>query len=66
VTSWTQTIRWHDRDGGMHTVESGSCVNKDYASFSAWLEAKKAGWTPPRWWEWWRFGDTRLEDIFGL
>lgn len=22
---------------------------------------KQVGWTPPRWWQWWRWNDTRLK-----
>jgi hypothetical protein len=22
--------------------------------------AREAGWTPPRWWQWWRWNDTRV------
>lgn len=50
-------IEWHDRDRSLYAVTIEGCST----SLEAWQEAMayalQAGWTRPRWWQWWRWGD---------
>jgi hypothetical protein len=53
-----QEVRWTKFDGSKHTLEINDCDTLDEAVQTAFREAIKCGWTPPRWWQWWRWGDT--------
>jgi hypothetical protein len=54
----TVILRWTHWDG---TITSWRDAGPDLAT--AWHDvvtnAGRAGWTPPRWWQWWRRHDSR-------
>ena len=51
------TIKWGD---GSVTTEGHSTFER--AVFVAVDIALMSGWTPPRWWEFWRRGETQVND----
>ena len=51
------TVMWTDRSGACTVVTVSDCETLDEARRSAMHSAKSLGWTPPRWWQWWRWGD---------
>jgi hypothetical protein len=40
-------------------VTVSGCATPGEARREAWKEAEKNGWTPPRWWQWWRSAEER-------
>ena len=44
--------KWTAFDGAKTTLRMSGCSAKD-----AQTQALKFGWTPPRWWQWWRHAD---------
>jgi hypothetical protein len=40
---------------------SGPLHERDYIRDAALVWAIESGWNPPRWWQWWRRNDTRLD-----
>src|SRR5688500_1268034 len=59
------TIKWTDFDGSRHEVASTGFHSGLDARRSVIGAARQAGWTPPRWWQWWRWNDTR-PDMDGI
>jgi hypothetical protein len=53
------TIRWTDRNGQQSCGVDG-CETREEAWEQAEGFARRGGWTPPKWWQWWRWHDTRL------
>lgn len=51
-------IRWTRADG-MEQVVRTKRATFDEARTAAITEASKLGWTPPRWFEFWRWRDTK-------
>lgn len=45
--------------GGVEKFEVNGCSSSEEAVSKAYKWADESGWKPPRWWQWWRFGDTR-------
>ena len=44
--------QWTNSDGSVMMLE----IHKENKK-EADLEAKEFGWTPKKWWQWWRFND---------
>jgi len=59
-------IVWHERRG----TTCGVFVEGHNSERSARLEclraARQFGWTKPKWWQWWRRGDTTHKQALGL
>jgi len=57
MTSYT--IRWNTRDGTRHSVTVTDPDNTGAGAVRsmARMEAKRSGWTPRRWWQWWRWDE---------
>lgn len=53
-----QTIVW-----GKASFSVNGCLTPEEARQKAIEMAKQAGWTNPRWWQFWRAGDTWFADI---
>lgn len=53
------TIRWTNRDGNSTEVSCDGAFTERDARKSALRSAIRTGWTYPRWWQWWRWNDTR-------
>ena len=56
--SFTATIVWNDR-GGRNELSVTSNHSYDAALEGVWRIARGMGWTPPKWWQWWRWRDSR-------
>lgn len=61
--SYSYTIRWTKLDGTRHTLTVGWYSRLESARYKCVLLAMKNGWKPPRWWEFWRIGDTTARQI---
>ena len=52
-------------DGSKSTYSVDGCASPKKARDLAYSFAMRSGWTEPRWWMWWRWGDTAgLPDDF--
>lgn len=54
-------ITWTDYGGNETTAEVGGRETLEDAINDCRESAEHFGWTPPKWWQWWRWGDTRVE-----
>lgn len=52
-------IKWTDFDGTRHSISSGWRFHMRVARKESLRRAIGFGWTRPRWWQWWRWDDTR-------
>ncbi len=57
MPTYGQKITWTSFWGEKTSVEVDECVTREEAREDALRFAIKAGWTPPRWWEFWRWSD---------
>jgi len=53
----TYTLRWWKSPFASVTITIEG-TNLDHLRMFAWDEAKKKGWTPRKWYQWWRWFDT--------
>lgn len=60
MPTYGQTIRWTELNGTKSTVSVENCPTRQEALQSALRSAKAFGWTEPKWWQWWRWEDTRV------
>lgn len=68
MTTHGQTIAWTGGgglDGAItQSVSVEGCATREEAFSKAIQFAKDAGWTPPKWWQWWRWSEPiRSEQI---
>lgn len=61
--TYGQTIVWSHWDGTQTRISVDDCATPEFAIERAMFAARIHGWTPPRWWQWWRWNDTRLEIV---
>lgn len=54
----SSTIEWSDRDGSTYSTYSGYHFSVREARKYALRSAIKMGWAKPRWWQYWRWGET--------
>ncbi len=59
MSSYGQTIYWRDLRGVTSAVTVDKCTSPKEATTNAIAFAKELGWTPPKWWQFWRWSDTR-------
>ena len=59
-TIFGQTIRWTDLGGDEHAVRVNGCTSPQEALKEATRMACEMGWTPRRWWQFWRYSDTKV------
>jgi hypothetical protein len=57
-----QVIMWTDSGGRRTTVRVYCCESQEEAIMEAIKSALQMGWTYPKFWEFWRRGDTRPLD----
>lgn len=55
MDKYGQTIKMGDSSWGVH-----NCDTPEKATNSCIRYATKDGWTNPKWWQFWRWGDTRF------
>lgn len=53
-----KTITW-TAGGKKREISAGWFLDHDEANRESWKLAHAAGWTAPRWWQWWRWDDTK-------
>ncbi len=63
MISYGFVISWSDFDGSRHSISVDQCGNPAKAFARALSHAIKMGWTPPKWYQWWRWGETRLDYV---
>lgn len=61
MTTYGQQITWRDPISTV-TVEVSGYSSPDAAFAAALDDAKAAGWTPPKWWQWWRWTESLRRD----
>ena len=65
---YTKKIVWMRFNWGKRVWERHVVTTQGPVSLQVWYEAvktaKAAGWTPIRWWQWWRFADTKVPPEF--
>ena len=54
------TIKWTDTKGNETTVGINGCKTCEEAKQQIIAVAKEMGWLQPKWWQWWRRGDTKI------
>lgn len=57
MIEYSKTVRWTEKSGSVMEL----CVtfdSEEAAEENAFESAARWGWTPKRWWQWWRCGDT--------
>ena len=59
----TQSVSWHGKDGSMTTIKTPPYSTLREARLAAIESAKHFGYTAPRWWQWWRWGDLDYERL---
>lgn len=53
-----QVITWTDAAGNKHTASVANCATPEDARIAVLALARASGWTPPRWWQLWRWNDS--------
>ncbi len=56
-------IKWTKLDGSIErfSVEGAPSLEEAQRQVEEW--ATRNGWTPPKWWQWWRWRDTKRRRI---
>lgn len=57
-----QTIKWTHFDGTEESCSVEGCKSIEEARKLALNRAKKSGWVSPKLWQWWRWGDTKIDN----
>lgn len=60
-----QAINWTTKEGAKLRVVVSHHESRQAAVREAFDAAERMGWTPPRWWEWWRWRDVPRQDFRG-
>ncbi len=66
TSTYRCTIRWTTFWGARTQVSGGDFPSRAEGIRETLAMASASGWTPPRWWQWWRWEDTpapREEDL---
>jgi len=56
MNTYGHTIVWRHWRGSTSVTVDG-CATPEQARDEAIRFAIQSGWTRPRWWQWWRWGD---------
>jgi hypothetical protein len=57
MPTYGQTITWHEASGNRSSFTVEGCATPQEALSEAIRCAKSMGWTPPKWWQWWRWSE---------
>lgn len=60
AVSYGQSIHWTDFDGTVREVAVDHHSSPNEARRAVIALAAKQGWTAPKWWQFWRWNDTRV------
>ena len=58
--TWGAEIIWRSCDGSISSASTRGCATREDAWRETLALARGTGWTPPRWWQFWRWHDTRI------
>lgn len=58
-TTYGYSIQWTTFCGGKTSAGVSEMPSPEVAYHEALAFAIRCGWTPPRWWQFWRWSDTR-------
>jgi len=56
--NYEQSVIWSDFINQHNSVGVSGLKTMKEAREQALELAKNGGWTPPKWWQWWRWNDT--------
>lgn len=56
---WDYSVRWRTLSGEKRVVYVSGRATRMQAKAEAINLARSLGWTPRRWWQFWRWGDSR-------
>ena len=56
-------MQWSQSDGTKTSAFVCGCDTSDDSIIKCVEVAKSIGWTPARWWQWWRWNDKRVATI---
>jgi hypothetical protein len=62
MIKYGQSITYTRADGSIETITADDCDSPDEAKDAAIQFAATQGWTNPRWWQFWRWGDTQFSE----
>ena len=54
---FARSFRWTSFDGSVSEFQSPTYRTHAECEAQAYACARRVGWTPPRWWQWWRWKD---------
>ena len=63
MIKYGQSVVWTTWRGGKREIWIEGCNSLEYARQIVFKQARDAGWTPPRWWQWWRWRDRPRKDL---
>ncbi len=64
MTTFGQSITWTEYGNGcVTTITVNGRESAEQARKDAIEDALYFGWTPVKWWQWWRSNDTKLEEL---
>lgn len=59
VVTYGKTITWRSFGGLTVSAAASGCSSPEEAEREALDYAKQMGWTPAKWWQWWRWRDSK-------
>ena len=62
MIKYGQTIVWTDFWGDRTEIATFGCDSLEEAKKEAIKSAKQCGWIPVKWWQWWRWEDTKIKE----
>lgn len=57
MPTYGQTVKWRGSNGTLSVVRVNNCASAEEARSIAFRDATAFGWTPRKWWQWWRYGE---------
>jgi hypothetical protein len=63
VVTYGYEIVWRNLRGDRQSCEVSGCRSVAAAKLKAVRLALRLGWTPPRWWQFWRWHDTQAWQV---
>jgi len=57
------TVKWNERSGTHTEITVSDCPDMETAKREAFASAKESGWTPRKWWQWWRWDENAQQSV---
>lgn len=61
-TRWGFKVSWSGGDGSRTTIAGEGYTSREEMERARDAALAELEWTPPRWWQFWRWNDTRLRE----